>query len=162
MMTPTRRDADRKIPPERAQGPLWMASGPGETARAELNSIERARSPLCKAQSPVYWVFSFGGETKMRNLKCAQRLFILPNRTSRASPSIPRSQTTEELVILDGIPTGGNPDEVAGDEVHAHGPPEKRRRSNLWRSPPRKRCPRALWCPHRWKMALFEGGYLVE
>ena len=54
------------------------------------------------------------------------KLCILSNRTTRANPSIPESQTTGELVILDGIPTGEHPDEVVGDESHADGPSEER------------------------------------
>ena len=62
----------------------------------------------------------------MRNLKFTQKLRTLSNRTTRANSSIPKSQTTEELVIRDGIPTAEHPDEVAGDEAHANGPPERR------------------------------------
>ena len=54
------------------------------------------------------------------------KLFGLSNRTTRANPSILKSQTIEELVILDGITTGEHPDEVVGDGAHANGPPEGR------------------------------------
>ena len=44
------------------------------------------------------------------------KLVSLSNRATRANSSIPKSQTSEELVILDGIPTGELPDEVVGEK----------------------------------------------
>ena len=47
------------------------------------------------------------------------KLFILSNRTNRANPSIPKSQRTQGLLNLDGIPNEEHPDEVRHDEAHA-------------------------------------------
>ena len=121
LIMPKGEDGKGQLPTERALDPLWMAIGPdGQHAQGRILQSEQGAHSVW----PTAHRLSFREERK-KIVNARVRCLFLP--IGPHAPTFPlQSQARGELGILAGIPTGGRPDGVVGDESHASVQPERR------------------------------------